>query len=121
MLKGKQVRITFKDKIEDDCEPSGWWSQELWKYNEITHLFECYYPISTYDLSMHTDFDEDDTNDWMYTYFDEQQALDSGTVKSIKVEDNSDFYNKNGKTLKELAVEKIQTMEDEEIIRRLFK
>ena len=29
MLNGKQIRVTFRDKIEDDCDPVGWWSQEL--------------------------------------------------------------------------------------------
>ena len=121
MLKGKQVRITFKDKIEDGCDPVGWWKQELWKYNQITHLFECYYPISTYDPTMHTDFDRDETDGWMHEYLTESYIIDGGDIENIRAEDNPDFDVKNKKTLKELAIEKIQAMEDEEIIRRLFK
>ena len=121
MLNGKQVRVTFRDKIKDDCDITGWWSQELWKYNRITHMFECYYPISTYEDTFYTAFSEDDTDDWMNTYLTEKSLGDDGYIKNINTEDNPDFDNANSKTLVELAIEKIKTMEDDEIIKRIFR
>lgn len=121
MLNGKQVRVTFRDKIEDDCDITGWWLQELWKYNRTTHMFECYYPISTYEDTFYTAFSEDDTDDWMDSYLTEKSLGDHGSIKYIQAEDNPDFDVTNGKTLIELAIEKIKTMEDDEIIRRIFR
>ena len=121
MLNGKQVRVAFRDKIEDDCDIIGWWLQELWKYNRTTHMFECYYPISTYEDTFYTAFSEDDTDDWMDSYLTEKSLGDYGSIKYIQAEDNPDFDVTNGKTLIELAIEKIKTMEDDEIIRRIFR
>lgn len=121
MLNGKQIRVTFRDKIEDDCDPVGWWSQELWKYNQITHMFECYYPISTYEGTVYTAFHEDDTDDWMDSYLTENSLGENGSIKCIQTEDNPDFDIASSKTLKDMAIEKIQNMEDDEIIRRLFQ
>lgn len=68
-----------------------------------------------------SDMTEDETDNWMYEYLDDHQVVGSEFIKNIKVEDNPDLDVKDGKTLKELAIEKIQTMTDEEIIRRIFK
>lgn len=99
MLNGKQVRVTFKNKIKDDCDVTGWWSQELWKYNRTTHVFECYYPISTYESSFYTSFSEEDTDDWMDSYLSDMSIGDDSFIKCIETEDNLEFDNKNGKEL----------------------
>ena len=121
MQSGKQIRVTLKEKFEDGCDPAGWWSQELWKYNRTTNMFECYYPISSYEDAFCTAFSKEDTDDCMDSYLSEKSTMDS-SIECIQVEDNPDFCitNANGKSLKELAIEKIQTMSEDEIIRRIF-
>lgn len=121
MLNGKQIRITFREVIKDECDPPGWWTQELWKYNCTTDMFECYYPISNYEDTFYTSVPQEDIDYWMNSYSDEISLGDDGYIKSIQIEENPDFDNAKSKTLVELAIEKIKTMEDDEIIRRIFR
>lgn len=30
---GKKIRLKFKSPIYDNCEDGGWWSEELWIYD----------------------------------------------------------------------------------------
>lgn len=84
-------------------------------------MFECYYPISTYEDSFYTAFSEDDTDDWMDSYLTEKSLGCHSSIKCIQIEDNPNFDATNDKTLIELAIEKIKAMEDDEIIRRIFR
>ena len=36
---GKQIRITYNKNNHDYCEDDGWWSEELWCYDNNLDLF----------------------------------------------------------------------------------
>lgn len=120
MLNGKQIRITFKEATDDGWDPPGWSKQELWRYNKQKDLFECSYPISSYDKNFYTTYDKKTADAVMHEYMTEWSSYDDGIVESIKAEDDPVCSIDGGKSIKEMSIEKIKDMSDDEIIRVLF-
>ena len=101
------------------CDPQGWWLEELWSYDTETDEFKCYYPTSSYDKDFYTTYDEE------LLKFNLKEALhdfnndeDDRMVSDIIVEDCS--TSRNSVCLGEAAIERIKTMSDDEIRRRIF-
>ena len=46
---GKVIRIKMLEPIQDNL--GGWWTEELWIYDDN---YKCYYPTSTYDKDFYT-------------------------------------------------------------------
>lgn len=115
LINGKQLRVRYKSKNEDYCDPPGWWIEELWKYNKKRKRIECYYPISSYDLGVRTAYNLKTAE---YQIKDILRDYNEGNA-TIKLENREDLRN-GGKTIKEIAIEKIMSMDDAEIIARLF-
>lgn len=103
----------------------GWWKEELWSYDDKTGKFKCYYPVSSYDKDFYTTYDEEllkftlreDIRDYNN---DEDNRTVSGIIveAGIIVEDCSTSI--NSVSLREAAIERIKTMSDDEIRRRIF-
>ena len=116
---GKQIRIKYNKPNYDYCDPQGWWLEELWSYDSETDEFKCYYPVSSYDKNFYTRYDE------KLLKFNLKEALrdfnndeDDRMVSDIIVEDCSTL--RNSVCLREVAIERIKTMSDDEIRRRIF-
>ena len=115
LLEGNQLRVRYKNKNEDCCDPPGWWIEELWKYNKKRKLIECYYPVSSYDLGVRTAYDLKTAE---YQIRDILRDYNEGNA-TIKLEKHEELQD-DEKTIKEIAIEKIMSMDDAEIIARLF-
>lgn len=119
MKNGKQVRVKCRNKFEDYS--GGWWSEEFWMYDPETHRLRYYYPDSNFEKGFFTFHDEDAANCIMTKtvrlatggYKDE-----SVDVEDIIIEDAG--IPVSSRSIVEKAIEKIKTMTDEEIIRRVF-
>lgn len=46
---GKTIRIKMLEPIQDNL--GGWWTEELWIYDDG---YKCYYPTSTYNKDFYT-------------------------------------------------------------------
>ena len=116
---GNRIRIKYESPNYDYCDPQGWWLEELWSYDSETDEFKCYYPTSSYDKDFYTTYNEE------LLKFNLKEALrdfnndeDDRMVSDIIVEDYS--TSRNSISLKEAAIERIKTMNDDEIRRRIF-
>lgn len=119
MKNGKQVRVKYRNKCEDYS--GGWWSEELWIYEPETNRFRCYYPDSNFEKGFFTLHDEDAANFIMAETV--RLATDSYNSELVDVEDiiiEDAGIPVSSRSIVEKAIEKIKTMTDEEIIRRVF-
>lgn len=119
MKNGKQVRVKYRNKCEDYS--GGWWSEEFWMYDPETNRLRYYYPDSNFEKGFFTLHDEDAANCIMT----ETVRLATGGYKdeSVDVEDiiiEDAGIPVSSRSIVEKAIEKIKTMTDEEIIRRVF-
>ena len=116
---GKQIRIKYNKFIHDWIEDGSGWVEELWCYDSKLDLFKCYYPTSTYEKDFYTIHTEDETKNFMdEAVRDSDNEYGDAIVTDIIVEDCSipvsSFY------IREAAIEKLKTMTDEEIKRRIL-
>ena len=111
---GKQIRIKYKEPNHDGCEEAGWWSEELWCYDNVLDLFKCYYPVSSYEKDFYSAFIQADTESFLRESIrDADNEYGDATVTDIIIEDcgipNSSL------SIREAAMMKIKTMSDEEL------
>lgn len=93
--------------------------EELWCYDNKLDLFKCYYPTSTYEKDFYTTHTEEQTKSFM-----EEAVRDFNN----KCEDADvlDIIIKNSNipvsilAIREAAIEKLKTMTDDEIKRRIL-
>lgn len=121
---GKKIRIKYKGWIHDYCGEDTGWSEELWSYDSALDLFKCYYPTSTYKKDFYTTHTQKDAEYFLIdairdcgNEYDDEYDGDP-TVIDIIVEDcgipNSTL------SIREAAINKIKTMSDEEIKKRIL-
>ena len=116
---GKQIRIKYNKSIHDWIEDDSGWMEELWCYDNKLDLFKCYYPTSTYEKDFYTTHTEDETKDFMdEAVKDSDNEYDDAIVTDIVVEDCS--IPVSSLSIREAAIEKLKTMTDEEIKRRIL-
>ena len=111
---GKQIRIKYNKLVHDWIEDDSGWMEELWCYDNKLDLFKCYYPTSTYEKDFYTTHTEDETKDFMdEAVKDSDNEYDDAIVTDIVVEDCS--IPVSSLSIREAAIEKLETMTDEEI------
>ena len=116
---GKQIRIKYNKLVHDWIEDDSGWMEELWCYDNKLDLFKCYYPTSTYEKDFYTTHTEDETKDFMdEAVKDSDNEYDDAIVTDIVVEDCS--IPVSSLSIREAAIEKLKTMTDEEIKRRIL-
>ena len=116
---GKQIRIKHNKFIHDYVDDNSGWMEELWCYDNKLDLFKCYYPTSTYEKDFYTTHTEDETKDFMdEAVKDSDNEYDDAIVTDIVVEDCS--IPVSSLSIREAAIEKLKTMTDEEIKRRIL-
>ena len=117
---GKQIRIKYNELIHDWVEEDSGWMEELWCYDSKLDLFKCYYPTSTYEKDFYTTHTEKQTKSFM------EEAVRDFNNKSEEEVAVSDIIIENSNipvntlTIREAAIEKLKTMTDEEIKRRIL-
>lgn len=113
---GKQIRIKYSKLNEDFCD--GWWLEELWSYDNNLDLFKCYYPLSSYSKDFFTKHTKDETEGFLKDSIrDANPEHGEATVTDIIVKDCN--MSVSSLSIRELALEKIKTMSDEELKYRL--
>ena len=118
LKKNKQIRIKYTEKNNDGWEDPGWWSEELWRYDSELDLYKCYYPVSTYEKSYYTLHEEIEAKlAFQEAIYDSNRPNGKDLVSDIIVEDYNPLD--TALTVRELALEKMKAMSDEEI-KRLF-
>lgn len=116
---GKQIRIKYNKLVHDWIEDDSGWMEELWCYDNKLDLFKCYYPTSTYEKDFYTTHTEDETKDFMdEAVKDSDNEYDDAIVTDIVVEDCS--IPVSSLSIREAAIEKLKTMTDEEIKRKIL-
>ena len=116
---GKQIRIKYNKLVHDWIEDDSGWMEELWCYDNKLDLFKCYYPTSTYEKDFYTTHTEDETKDFMdEAVKDSDNEYNDAIVTDIVVEDCS--IPVSSLSIREAAIEKLKTMTDEEIKRRIL-
>ena len=116
---GKQIRIKYNKLVHDWIEDDSGWTEELWCYDNKLDLFKCYYPASTYEKDFYTTHTEGATRSFMdEAVIDSDNEYDDAIVTDIIVEDCSIPI--SALTIREAAIEKLKTMTDEEIKRRIL-
>ena len=116
---GKQIRIKYNKLVHDWIEDDSGWMEELWCYDNKLDLFKCYYPTSTYEKDFYTTHTEDETKDFMdEAVKDSDNEYDDAIVTDIVMEDCS--IPVSSLSIREAAIEKLKTMTDEEIKRRIY-
>lgn len=119
MKNNKQIRIKYNKKNYDYCEDNGWWSEELWLYDCQLDLFKCFYPVSSYEENFYTSHAENEVIGFLgESVRDFDNKYDKKTVTDIIVEERE--ISAGSLSIRELAIEKMKTMSDEEIKRRMF-
>lgn len=119
MKNGKQVRVKYRDECEDYS--GGVWPEELWMYDSETNRFRRYYPESNFKKGFFALHDEDATNFLMtetVRFATDGYKDESADVEDIIIEDAG--IPVSSRSIVEKAIEKIKTMTDEEIIRRVL-
>ena len=116
LVRGKNIRVTYNKMVEDGFSPSGWWLQELWKYNRNTNMIECYYPESSYKQGFCTSHTQEDTESYMRMMVSDYKR---GEL-TFSIEDDALSKIKEGQSVLDLAIEELRKMDDDEIIRRVF-
>ena len=116
---GKQIRIKYNKFIHDWVDDNSGWMEELWCYDNKLDLFKCYYPTSTYEKDFYTTHTEDETRSFMdEAVRDSDNKYDDAIVTDIIVEDCS--IPVSSLSIREAAIEKLKTMTDDEIKRRVL-
>jgi hypothetical protein len=116
---GKQIRIKYSKLVHDWIDDNSGWMEELWCYDNKLDLFKCHYPTSTYDNDFYTTHTEEQTKSFM------EEAVRDFDNKYEDV-DVSDIIIENSNvpvgtlTIREAAIEKLKTMTDDEIKRRIL-
>lgn len=112
--KGQQVAILCKKDSEEKVIV-----EKLKPYDNKLDLFKCYYPTSTYEKDFYTTHTEEQTQSFM------REAIRDFDNKCEDV-DVSDIIVENSNvpvgtlTIREAAIEKLKTMTDDEIKRRIL-
>lgn len=115
----KQIRIKYNKLVHDWIEDGSGWMEELWCYDNKLDLFKCYYPTSTYEKDFYTTHTEDETRSFMdEAVRDSDNEYDDAIVTDIIVEDCS--ISVSSLSIREAAIEKLKTMTDDEIKRRVL-
>lgn len=121
LKEGKQVRIKYR-RFQNDwtgTNNTSGYQEELWSFDSSLGLFKCRYPVSTYDKDFFTTHSEDYiVSNFREIVSDADKRRGDYSVEDIIVEDND--IQVSTLSLFEQAVEKMKTMSDEEIRRRLF-
>lgn len=116
---GKEIRIKYNKLMHDFVKDDSGWMEELWCYDGKNNLFQCYYPISTYEKDFYTTHTEKDVKFLIgESVRDFQNKNEDSDVLDIIIE-NSDIPGSTS-TIREAAIEKLKTMTDEEIKRILL-
>ena len=116
---GKQIRIKYNKFIHDYVEDDSGWKEELWCYDNKLDLFKCYYPMSTYEKDFYTTHTEDETRNFMdEAVRDFDNEYDDADVLDIIIENST--IPVSTLAIREAAIEKLKTMTDEEIKRRIL-
>lgn len=116
---GKQIRIKYNKLVHDWIEDGSGWVEELWCYDSKLDLFKCYYPTSTYEKDFYTTHTEDETRNFMdEAVRDSDNEYNDAIVTDIIVEDCS--IPVSSFSIREAAIEKLKTMTDDEIKRRVL-
>ena len=113
---GKQIRITYNQQNQDFWT-NGWWSEELWCYDNKLKLFKCFYPISSYQSNYHTTHKQKEIEVLFRELFIDCENINESTIEKVNIEEQNVLS--GSLTIKELAIEKIKTMSDDEIKRIL--
>lgn len=116
LVRGKNIRVTYNKMVEDGFSPSGWWLQELWRYNKKTNLIECYYPESSYKKDFYTSYTQEDAESYMRMMVSDYKR---GEL-TFSIEDDVLSKIKEGQSVLEIAIEELRKMDDDEIFRRVF-
>ncbi len=114
---GKQIRVKYNKFIHDWVEDDSGWMEELWCYDNKLDLFKCYYPISTYEKDFYTVHTEEQTQSFMKDAARDFDNEDTDVLDIIIENSNIPI---GTLTIREAAIEKIKTMTDEEIKRRIL-
>ena len=116
---GKQIRIKYNKLVHDWIEDDSGWMEELWCYDNKLDLFKCYYPMSTYEKDFYTTHTEDETRNFMdEAVRDFDNEYDDADVLDIIIENST--IPVSTLAIREAAIEKLKTMTDEEIKRRIL-
>ncbi len=116
---GKKIRVKYNKQNHDYCEEDGWWSEELWVYDSILDLFKCYYPISSYEKDFYTAHTQSETESFFRESIrDSDKKHGEVTVTDIIIEDCG--VSNSSLSIRELAIEKMKTMSDDEIKNRML-
>ena len=116
---GKQIRIKYNKLVHDWIEDDSGWMEELWCYDNKLDLFKCYYPRSTYEKDFYTTHTEDETRNFMdEAVRDFDNEYDDADVLDIIIENST--IPVSTLAIREAAIEKLKTMTDEEIKRRIL-
>ena len=85
---GKQIRIKYNKQNHDYCEEDGWWSEELWCYDNNLGSFKCYYPVSSYEKNFYTAHVQSETESFLRESIrDSDNEYGDATVVDIIVKD----------------------------------
>lgn len=116
---GKQIRIKYNTFIHDWVDDDSGWMEELWCYDSKLDLFKCYYPTSTYEKDFYTTHTKQQTKSFMEEAIkDFKNEYEDIGVLDIIIENSN--IPVNTLTIQEAAIEKLKTMTDEEIKRRIL-
>lgn len=116
---GKQIRIKYNTFIHDWVDDDSGWMEELWCYDSKLDLFKCYYPMSTYEKDFYTTHTKQQTKSFMEEAIkDFKNEYEDIGVLDIIIENSN--IPVNTLTIQEAAIEKLKTMTDEEIKRRIL-
>ena len=116
---GKQIRIKYNKFIHDWVDDNSGWMEELWCYDNKLDLFKCYYPTSTYEKDYYTTHTEEQTQSFMEEAIrDFDNEYEDADVLDIIIENST--IPVSTLTIREAAIEKLKTMTDEEIKRRIL-
>lgn len=116
---GKQIRIKYNKLVHDWVEDDSGWMEELWCYDDKLDLFKCYYPTSTYEKDFYTIHTEEQTKSFMEEAVrDFDNECEDADVLDIIIENSN--MPVSTLTIRETAIEKLKTMTDDEIKRRIL-
>ena len=116
---GKQIRIKYNKLVHDWIEDDSGWKEELWCYDSKLDLFKCYYPVSTYENDFYTVHTEEQTKSFMEEAIrDFDNEYEDADVLDIIIENST--IPVSTLAIREAAIEKLKTMTDEEIKRRIL-
>lgn len=116
---GKQIRVKYNRLIHDWVKEDSGWMEELWCYDSKVDLFKCYYPTSTYEKDFYTTHTEEEAKSLIKESIrDFDNKYEDADVLDIIIENSN--MPVSTLTIREAAIEKLKTMTDEEIKRRIL-